>query len=64
MEINIVELATKLAEIDLRNYYSETDELYELETIDGLCYTKDAQEIFNKYYDYYMDLILSCKQLN
>jgi len=63
MNINIVELATKLAEGDLLNHYTET-EIFEMLQDNVLVYTKDAQEIFNGYYDFYMKLIQDCEQLN
>ena len=59
MNINEIELASELAAIQTQKeiphpcYYS---------TEDGMnVYTKDAQEAFNKWYDYYLTIIEQCK---
>lgn len=55
--INIIEVASELAELRvLEEFNNEEERVYE-ETEDGTCYTEDAQEIFNYYYDYYFNFI-------
>jgi hypothetical protein len=67
--VNILELASELAheqiKIEMFNNHSLTDEenarLY-VSATDGITtYTDEAQNIFNRLYDYYYTLILRCQ---
>ena len=66
--INILELASELASIDLENNWSDSiqiwNDLKEGEEFDEnycLTYTEEAQDIFNDLYDKYYSLIEKCK---
>ena len=67
MEINEVELACKLADIKVKEELLGTELKYKTEedlvyNIDGdLYYKEEVQEVFNRWYDYYWDLIIDCK---
>lgn len=50
--INVVELASELAEQKSQPEFDDLDEIF-----NGENYTEEAQEIFDKWYDYYTDLI-------
>ena len=76
MNINIVKLATKLAEkrtlevvlnplsdYSLFQGYEEEDDLYDYNG-EVQIYKEEIQLIFNNYYDYYIKLIQDCEQLN
>lgn len=76
MNINIVKLATKLAEkrtleevlnplsdYSLFQGYEEEDDLYDYNG-EVQIYKEEIQLIFNNHYDYYMKLIQDCEQLN
>lgn len=59
--INVVELASELADNKLNDDWSESITIYK-ETENGdTYYTEEAQDIFNDLYDKYYQLILSCK---
>jgi hypothetical protein len=69
VSVNIVELASELAheqtKIEMFNNHSLTDEenarLY-VSATDGITtYTDEAQDIFNRLYDYYYNVILKCQ---
>ena len=75
MNINIVKLATKLAEkrtleevlnplsdYSLFQGYEEEDDLYDYNG-EVQIYKEGIQLIFNNHYDYYMKLIQDCEQL-
>ena len=64
IEINKLELASELAHIKLLDNWSESIKIYEDENATVLNYTDEAQDIFNELYDYYLDLIESCKIIN
>ena len=55
--INIVELATELAENEMIKYFSESLELYSDEDEDCIVYTDEAQDIFDELYDKYYAII-------
>jgi len=55
--INIVELATELAENEMIKYFSESLELYSDEDEDCIVYTDEAQYIFDELYDKYYAII-------
>lgn len=58
--INVVELATYLAEQDLEQFYSATD-VYDTSDEDVVKYTDEGQEIFDELYDKYYSIILNCR---
>jgi len=55
--INIVELATELAENEMVKYFSESLELYSDDDEDCIVYTDAAQDIFDELYDKYYGII-------
>ena len=55
--INLVELATELAENEMIKYFSESLELYSDEDEDCIVYTDEAQDIFDELYDKYYAII-------
>lgn len=57
LNINIVELASNLAHERLMN---ESFKIFEDD--EGTVYTEQAQDLFNKLYDDYWDMIESCKE--
>lgn len=59
MEINIIELASELAHKDLKFNWVDTIKIYEDESEET--YTEEAQDIFNEFYDDYLDIIEQCK---
>ena len=62
--INKLELASELAHKQLINDYTNTFQLIEEDTANGIKYTEEAQDIFNELYDEYLQLIdsLTIKQ--
>ena len=68
IKINILELASELASIDLENNWSDSIQIWndfdESQVFDEnycLTYTEEAQDIFNDLYDKYYSLIEKCK---
>ena len=70
-KVNVIELASNLAEESLSNYIgSLTEEQYDVEFPNGtyteeddcMYYTDEAQDIFNNYYDKYSTMIEECKE--
>lgn len=58
MKINIVELASELANYDLEENWSNSIKIWvEDEETECLTYTKEAQDIFNELYDKYYSTI-------
>jgi hypothetical protein len=55
--INKLELASELAHQRLELIHEDKIKIYEDEDADELIYTDKAQDIFNEYYDYYLDVI-------
>jgi hypothetical protein len=56
--INITELASELADRELRSFFNgEID----IETEDEVKYTEEAQDVFNELYDEFYTLIENCK---
>ena len=55
--INLVELASELAENEMIKYFSESLELYSDEDEDCIVYTDEAQDIFDELYDKYYAII-------
>jgi phenylalanine-4-hydroxylase len=65
-KINVIELASNLAERDLSNFMSMlSDEQYNkkfpngtyIETEDEITYTEEAQDLFNEFYDEHLTII-------
>jgi hypothetical protein len=56
--INIVELASELADKDLEGHFGQNRWI---EDDDTLVYTEESQDLFNEYYDYYYSLIENYK---
>lgn len=61
VKVNVCELASELADRDLKVNWGESIRVYEDEDADILTYTDEAQDIFNDLYDLYYDLILSAE---
>ena len=60
--INALELASELAHAKLIDNWNESIKIYVNEEDDQeTTYTEEAQDIFNEYYDMYLNLIESCK---
>lgn len=59
--INKLELASELANEKLINEWGNLIQIYVGEEDSITYYTDEAQEIFNQFYDEYLDLIESCK---
>ena len=49
-KLNLVELASEMAETE-QNGYKESDIIEYLDVDEFGCYTDEAQDLFNKYYD-------------
>lgn len=60
--INILELASELANLELEKNWTDRITIYE-DDEDGECtkYTDEAQDIFNDYYDKYYSIIENTK---
>jgi hypothetical protein len=71
MEINEVELACKLADIKVKEEllgtevkYKTEEDLFDVKIEDEqevLYYKEEVQEVFNRWYDYYLGEIEKCK---
>ena len=61
ISINILEVASELANIQVHEKLQDTTEIYILENVEDTCtiYTETAQEIFNEWYDYYYEFLES-----
>lgn len=62
IKINRLELASELAHAKLVNEWSESVQIYVDETADELVYTEEAQDIFNEFYDDYLDFLNAFKE--
>lgn len=60
IEINKIELASELAHIKLVDNWFYEIKIYEDEDSCITNYTDEAQDIFNEYYDDYLNLIETC----
>ena len=58
--INIVELASELADMDLRENWKDSIKIYEVDD-DETSYTEEAQDVFNDLYDTYYSIIANAK---
>jgi len=59
--INKLELASELANMKLEREWQDSIQIYIDEEEGITTYTEEAQDIFNDYYDDYLNLIESCK---
>jgi hypothetical protein len=57
VKINIVELASELADLDLENNWMDSIKVWIEDENEDLVYTEEAQDIFNDLYDKYYGLI-------
>jgi hypothetical protein len=62
--INIIELASELANMDLENNWGNSIMIYEDDNEVESIYTQEAQDIFNDLYDKYYSLIENCQVNN
>ena len=62
VKINVLELASELANKELFETWSSSMPIYADEDVSVLTYTDEAQDVFNDLYDYYLDKILKCKE--
>ena len=58
VEINILELASELADSELRSFFQGDIDIEDNETIQ---YTEEAQEVFDELYDKYYSMIDNLK---
>jgi hypothetical protein len=59
--INIVELASELADLELENNWMDSIKVWVEEENGDLRYTEEAQDIFNDLYDKYYSMIENAK---
>jgi len=59
--INILELASDLANAKLVANWKDSIEIFEDLEDGSIAYTEQAQDIFNEYYDDYLLLIKTCE---
>jgi hypothetical protein len=62
IKINIIEVASELAEKEMIKYFSDDLELYSDEDEYCIVYTDEAQELFNQLYDKYFDLLYNLQE--
>lgn len=60
-KINIVQLATELAEEALINGHPDYEALIIFDEEGNVSYTEEGQKIFDEYYDYYYNFIINSK---
>lgn len=58
--INLVELASELAEQEMIREYGDSLEIYSDDGEDCIVYTDEAQDIFDELYDKYYSIIEKC----
>jgi hypothetical protein len=61
ISINKLELASELSHQKLIDNWSESVKIYEDDESESLQYSEEAQNLFNGYYDEYLELIDDCK---
>lgn len=61
IKINKLELASELAEIRLVNGWSDSIVIYNDDPNGDTYYTEEAQNVFNRLYDEFLELIEKCK---
>ena len=57
VKINIVELASELADLELQDNWMSSIKIYSEDEDGNLSYTEEAQNVFNDLYDKYYSLI-------
>jgi hypothetical protein len=63
IKIDLVEVASLLAhEIVCAKFEDDDDYMYEVITDTMTSYTKEVQDVFDEWYDYYYELINNLKQ--
>ena len=62
IKINIIEVASELAEKEMIKYFSDDLELYSDEDEYCIVYTDEAQDLFNTLYDKYFDLLYNLQE--
>jgi hypothetical protein len=62
IKINIIEVASELAEKEMIKYFSDDLELYSDEDEYCIVYTDEAQELFDQLYDKYFDLLYNLQE--
>jgi hypothetical protein len=60
--INILELASELAEKVVCAKFEDDDKEIYIDTNEGTIYTPQAQEMFEEWYDYYFDIIINLSE--
>ncbi len=60
IKINILELASDLADRDIELFYKYSD-IYDDSDAEVVRHTEYGQEVFDELYDKYYGIILSCK---
>lgn len=60
--IDLLETASELAhEVVCAKFEDDDNDIYEVVTNTITSYTKEAQELFNEWYDHYYNLLLNLK---
>jgi hypothetical protein len=62
IKINVIEVASELAEKEMIKYFSDDLELYSDEDEYCIVYTDEAQELFDQLYDKYFDLLYNLQE--
>jgi hypothetical protein len=67
MNINIIELACNLAEIATEkelvpSIYNSEDDLFEMDENETERYKEEVQDVFNRHYDFYLEMIENCME--
>jgi hypothetical protein len=62
IKINIIEVASELAEKEMIQYFKDDWEIYLNKEEDLIVYTDKAQDIFNTLYDKYFDLLYNLQE--
>ena len=60
LTINALELASNLAHDMVCARFNDDDNLIHIEDADGIYYTDNAQEVFNEWYEHYLNKIEQC----
>jgi len=60
LTINTIELASDLADMELRKNWDYRLGEIDIEREFDVCYTDEAQEVFDELYDKYLGMIESC----
>lgn len=61
IKINIIEVASELAENEMKKHYLDDYEIYNDEN-DYIIYTDKAQELFDSLYDKYYDILYNLQE--